>query len=138
MDHLFVFGGVITSVLVILQGNIRIYQIDGAKHQQYCCNLTKLSKCYVNALSGWKHATFFHFYVLYVDGSFAGFFSKQKNWTRNNLGAIMVLPKLQRKGYGKLLIAVSYELSKREKTVSTPERPFTPAGRSYYNAIQLK
>ena len=51
-----------------------------------------------------------------------GYFSKEKFTTENyNLACILTLPPYQRKGYGKFLIAFSYELSKREGRPGTPE-----------------
>ena len=44
-----------------------------------------------------------------------GYFSKEKESPDgNNVACILTLPPYQRKGYGKLLIAFSYELSKLE------------------------
>ncbi len=49
----------------------------------------------------------------------AGYFSKEKiSMQRYNLACILTLPCHQRKGYGKLIISLSYELSKVEEKVS--------------------
>jgi histone acetyltransferase MYST1 len=47
-----------------------------------------------------------------------GYFSKEKNSEEGyNLACILTLPCYQKKGYGKFLIAFSYELSKLEGKV---------------------
>ena len=47
-----------------------------------------------------------------------GYFSKEKESPDgNNVACILTLPPYQRKGYGKLLIAFSYELSKLEQVL---------------------
>ena len=44
-----------------------------------------------------------------------GYFSKEKASPRYyNVACILILPPYQRKGYGKVLIALSYEISKIE------------------------
>jgi len=59
-----------------------------------------------------------------------------------NLACILTLPPYQRKGYGKFLISMSYELSKIEGKVGTPERPLSDLGavsyRGYWTRALLK
>merc|ERR1712183_48597 len=60
----------------------------------------------------------------------------------NNVACILTFPPFHHRGYGKFLIAFSYELSKLEKVTGSPEKPLSDLGRlshrSYWSWVLLQ
>jgi hypothetical protein len=54
------------------------------------------------------------------------------SWDNNNLACILIFPPWQSKGLGSLLIAVSYEIARRENIVGGPEKPLSDLGKKGY------
>ena len=113
---------------------------------RYCQNLCLLSKLFLDHKTLYFDVDPFLFYVLTeVDEQgchVVGYFSKEKvSLDQYNLACILVFPPFQRKGYGKFLISLSYELTKAEKKIGSPEKPLSDLGklsfRSYWTYVLL-
>ncbi|KAJ2004906.1 3-ketoacyl-CoA thiolase 5, peroxisomal [Coemansia sp. RSA 2322] len=104
-----------------------------------------LSKLFLDQKTIYYDIGNFLFYILLVKStdngetrySFVGYFSKEKTSVeRNNLACILVLPPFRGQSYGQLLIELSYELTKLERTTGGPEQPLSSQGfhsyRSYW------
>ncbi|RHY41517.1 hypothetical protein DYB34_003175 [Aphanomyces astaci] len=116
-----------------------LVEVDGMASSTYCQNLCLLAKLFMDQKTLYFDVSVFWFYLLCIydkrSGNVhpVGYFSKEKaNPDQYNLSCIVVFPPYQRRGYGSLLISLSYELTKREHTVGTPEKPLSVLGRAAY------
>eukprot|EP00924_Labyrinthula_sp_SR-Ha-C_P013550 maker-scaffold_5-snap-gene-6.51-mRNA-1 protein AED:0.00 eAED:0.00 QI:56/1/1/1/1/1/2/101/429 len=124
---------------------LEVSQIAGKNNQEFCGLLCRFSKLFIEHKSVNCDPNPFMFYVLSVKSEtkrvIVGYFSKEIG-SKNNLSCILIFPQFQKFGFGRFMISLSYEISKKQKFIGSPEKPLSDLGkkgyRSYWSFVLLK
>lgn len=126
-----------------------MFEINGAGAQkEYCKRLSVVGKLFLEHKSVCYDVETFSFFALCEEDTrgahIVGYFSKEKRSKKGyNVACIVVFPQYQKLGYGKFLLSVSYEISKREGNFNaSPEKPLSDLAqmcyRRYWSYVLLK
>lgn len=126
--------------LIYRKDNLAVFELDGERDKLYCQNLCLIAKLFLDHKTLYYDVSPFFFYILCeVDDEGVhpvGYYSKEKSSPDDyNLACIMILPPHQRKGYGRFLIQLSYEITKRERRTGSPEKPLSDLGLVSYRSF---
>ncbi|KAF9763877.1 Histone acetyltransferase mst2 [Nosema granulosis] len=116
------------SIKVYEERNLTVYKIEGRSNIPFCQALCVLGRCFIGNKTLYLDIENYNFYILFEGSSFVGYFSDEHFNEKHNLSCILILPDHQRKGYGTLMVDISYYFKE-----GTPEKPFSAGGAKLYN-----
>lgn len=119
--------------------NISIFVLHGKQQKLTCQCLCLLAKLFLDHKTLFYDVEGFDFYVLCEcdqrGAHFAAYFSRELSKDVDNiLACIVALPPYQKKGYGRLLISLGYQIAKRRKRSGGPERPLSDLGKLAFSS----
>ena len=117
---------------------LAVYEVDGMVNMAYCQRLTLLGKLFLDHKTLFFDVAPFLFYIVTLNGEVAGFFSKERPERRSefNLACLLTLPQHQKKGIGRFLISLSFEIGRLEGgKARSPERPLSDLGQVSYKSF---
>ncbi|OHT08220.1 putative MYST-like histone acetyltransferase 1 [Tritrichomonas foetus] len=121
-------------------GKINIYEMKGNCQKVPCQCLCLLGKLFLDHKTLYYDVEKFSFYLLCEcddDGCHLAAYSSREVDTedQNVLACIVVFPPFQKRGYGRLLISLSYEIARRKRMPGGPERPLSDLGQRAFTSF---